>query len=237
MSTITANAARSSHPITSSHANITVFSELLSNALDDCDVALNGLSQTSDLQVKQSKLKQCAITLASAEQLRKSFVLELSLLNSEEKLPFRTIQTGYDARFLRIAQVLKTETNWILKSNLKVSAKTRQSGPECCARPSHHDEMLDATINKQHEIDETINRVKTTAREIVTSGKEIAQTLEVQTEQINSIEKTIKEIDDETHRARSALSSLFRRIMTDKVLLALSFILITLAIIAVIVLV
>jgi hypothetical protein len=221
-------------PTTSSNSNATVFNDLLVKALEATDARLNELSKASDVQAKQSKLPAVEAALKEAQQMKKSFVMEISLMKPAEKAPFRTVQENYEAHLLKIEQTLKVEKAWLEKSLVTGGKNDKRAGANAAMDPNDaHDQLLKQTMNIQGKMGESLVRTRQRAAETVHIGREVADALEGQKDTIIRIDQGVTDVDDEIKRANQILAAIFRRMATDKLVICCSFIMFSLIIVVI----
>jgi hypothetical protein len=148
-------------PTTTSNSNATVFNDLLVKALEATDARLNELSKASDVPAKQSKLPAVEAALKEAQQMKKSFVMEISLMKPAEKAPFRTVQENYEAHLLKIEQTLKVEKAWLDKSLVTGGKNDKRAGANVAMDPNDaHDQLLKQTMSIQGKMGESLVRTR-----------------------------------------------------------------------------
>ena len=214
--------------------NATVFNDLLEKALENADAKLNELSKASDAPTKQSRLPAVENAIKEAQQMKKSFVMEISLMKPAEKAPFRTLQENYEAHLLKIEQTLKLEKAWLDKSMLTGGKSDKKGGAPTHLDPNDaRDQLLKETMSIQGKMGESLVRTRQRAAETVHIGREVADALEGQKDQIIRIDQGVTEVDDEIKRANQILAAIFRRMATDKLVICFSFVLFALIIVVV----
>ena len=162
------------------------------------------------------------------ENSRKFFVFELRAMQSgDEKRVFQAKLDAYDKQIADAEMELKWARTAASKTEL---FDGRKAGPT----DVNADDMLAEAHQIQAKTTESLKRTATRAREARDIGGEILKTMDEQTEQIVRIDEGVQGIDSELTRADEILKSIARRIMTDRIVLAI-LVLIVLAVIAVII--
>jgi len=190
------------------------------------------------MMLPNKKNLQHSAAINEAEQLRKSLVLEISLMKPNEKTQFRALLDGYDVHLFRLKEQLKQQRNWIEKSLLTGG---KNDSWRSLTKVSHQpadvrDKMLQETTVLQSKVGTSLHRSLKTAADTVHIGKSVTEELEAQREQINRIDDTVADVNHEIKQANKILGALMRRILADKLIICFSLILAGL-VIAVIVLV
>src|SRR4051812_27714615 len=93
-------------------SNATVFNDLLVKALESADAKMAELRKATEAPAKQAKLPGAEATIKEAQQMKKSFVMEISLMKPADKAPFRTVQENYEKHLVKLEQDLKLEKAW-----------------------------------------------------------------------------------------------------------------------------
>jgi len=221
-------------PTNTSASTATVFNDLLVKALETADAKIADLTKASDAGAKQSKLSAAEAAVKDAQQMKKSFVMEISMMKPGDKAPFRTLQENYEAHMLRLEQTLKMEKAWLDKS-LLTGGKNDKRGQAAANLDMNdqRDQMLKAAEDTQLKTNESLFRTRKMAAETVHIGREVADALEGQKEQIIRIDQGVTEVDDEIKRANQILAAILRRMATDKLVICFSFILFSLIVVVI----
>jgi len=214
--------------------NATVFNDLLVKALESADVRMAEVTKASDAPAKQSKLPGAEAAIREAQQMKKSFVMEISLMKPADKAPFRKIQEDYEAHLTKLEQNLKLEKAWLDKS-LLTGGKNDKRGQAAANLDGGdtRDQLLKETLGVQGKMGESLIRTRQKAAETVHIGREVADALEGQKDQIIRIDQGVTEVDDEIKRANQILAAIFRRMATDKLIICFSFVMFALIIVVV----
>ena len=134
-----------------SNGNISVFNDLLINTLELAENKFNELGTTTDVATKQTRLQAAEKVMNEANQLKKSFIMEVAVMKSAAKAPFRALQDQHTARLYKIEQGLKIEKASIEKSLLKDGGKSATfrvvGGPNNISQLSEdYDEVHDKVL-------------------------------------------------------------------------------------------
>lgn len=223
-------APASSSASSAPNKGLALFDEMLTKALVLAEEQCLEFAKTTDLAVKYQILNRWELALKECLQMKKSYLMELSQVKTVvDKLKFRACLEAYDLRIERNQQDLKYQRTLFEKAQLL---------PKQGAAPGSSqdtNQMVSETKQVQDKTFQSLGRIKTRMTETVEIGQKAAQDLEAQGDTIKRIHEGVNEVNDEIAKANQILTSIMRRIATDKVVLCFCFIL-TLLVIAVIVL-
>jgi len=218
----------------SGSSNAAVFNDLLVKALENADQKMNNLTKAVEAAAKQTKLPPAEAAIREAQQMKKSFVMEISVMKPADKAPFRTLQENYEAHLLKLEQNLKLEKAWLDKS-LLTGGKNDKRGQTTAGIDGldARDQILKETINVQGKMGESLTRTRQKAAETVHIGRGVAEALDEQKDQIIRIDQGVTEVDDEIKRANQIMAAILRRMATDKLIICFSFVMFSLIIVVV----
>lgn len=219
-----------------SNSNIGVFQEMLAASLEQTETRLNQVKTTTELKQKLARISACEDGLRESQAMRRSFMMELQLLaKPQDRDPYRALLEGYDKRLANVDSQLKWEKTAAEKSALTGGSKA--GGPPGARGPNGEiidpedptntvDGLMKETNSIQLKTTNVLDRTRKRAAEARDIGKEVADTLNGQTEQINRIDEGVTNLDSEVARANQILGAIARRMATDKLVMCFLFVLI-----------
>ena len=217
-------------PVTS--GNIVLFADLLQKAIDNAEKEVRLLT-SAKADDKFGRLGACEAAIREVNQIKKSYIMEMSLLKIADKQPYRIALEGYDARLNELEKTYKSEKGWAEKS-LLTGGKVDKNNPKGQFDPNNaRDGLLKETINVQNKIDESLQKSLKSMTETVKIGGEVADALEGQKDQIVRINEGVAEVDDELKIANQKLGQIFRRIATDRFVICFAFVLVGLIVVVI----
>lgn len=164
--------------------------------------------------------------------MKSSYLMEMSQL--KDKTAYRINLESYEERLDRMKQDFKNQKEAYERSMLLPAGSRREGAAS--AGGTGADEIFGEIHNVQGKTSASLNRSAVRMGEALQMAKDTAADLEAQGKQIEDISEGIRGMDDEIRKANQHLTSIVRKIATDKVVLCFGMILLTL-VIAVIILV
>eukprot|EP00924_Labyrinthula_sp_SR-Ha-C_P000892 maker-scaffold_7-snap-gene-7.33-mRNA-1 protein AED:0.00 eAED:0.00 QI:225/1/1/1/1/1/2/322/233 len=165
-----------------------------------------GYNKTINLQKSQDKLKVLTTTI------RKTFVMELRQQTGQDKYNFQLKLEEVD----KIIEKQKAKLVWLEK---EVLLGEKQREPNALTQETGKSILLQETHKIQDKTEDSLMRTLKTAHEINDIGEETLGQMESQTKQIERVDQTVDQMEDELKKAEVLLRSMIRRIMTDKLIL------------------
>ena len=229
---------------TVAETNVTVFDEALKAALDRAETRLSQL-KSADAKTKAGRFALLDEAMREVGTMRRSFHGEMQLLRPQDKGPFRQALEGYDRRIQSLEQQAKYER----ASNDKMSLLGGKMGKNPFAAdggangdaeappPNSNDAMLKETEKIQAKTTSALERTRKRATEARDIGREVADALAGQTDQIMRIDQGMTEMDSELKRANQIMMSIARRVATDRLVLCFGLLLVGFVIAVVVVIV
>lgn len=208
---------------------------MLQTSLETAESRLGQVKQTTEVKQKLGRINACEESIREAQAMRRSYMMELQLLTKPaDRDPYRALLEGYDKRIANVDSQLKWEKTSSEKTALTGGKGGGEKGgpildPEAQAASSA-DALLKETQDLQGKTTSVLEKTRRRAQETKEIGKEIADTLQGQTEQINRIDEGVANLDSEVARANQILGSIIRRMATDKVVMCFLFVFIALII-------
>jgi len=181
-----------------SETNIGVFDEVLRAALDRAESRL-GQVKRADAKTKLGQFALLDEALREVATVRRSFNGELQLLRSQDKGPYGQALEGFDQRITALDQQAKVERATFDKAALFAEKRVRAADP--AHPPSDNDRMLKETADVQAKTTASLQRIAQRATEARDMGKETAESLKDQQEQMLRIGVGVARVDDEILRA------------------------------------
>ncbi|ORC87819.1 putative transmembrane protein [Trypanosoma theileri] len=212
-----------------------IYDEELKSLEEQVRNLLRALDSATNTDVKLEKYNKAQDYMKRLHKTHHQFKVEVRLLDGNE-------QEVYEKRsqmHLRTINQLKEELQSKRIENISLSAPNLNSGWSSGLEKNDGKDEARAAAARINTIQgSTLESLAMTERllnETETVGTGAATTLRVQTEQIQRVNDNLDELDSDVNRAKKELNAFIRRMMTDKIIICFS-ILIVIGIIVIIVL-
>jgi novel plant SNARE len=167
---------------------------------------------------KADKLRQCETLMARYTDLKKSFRLEMQTLPAAGKDTYKKKLKGFEGRVKK----LHTEYRWH-KNEGDRSELMGERRKDAASRPKDGDGLVDATLGVQDKTKKSLGRTLGMIHSAESTAVETAAELAAQTQQMGRIDDNLERIQDDLHRSRALITSFAKRMMTDRIILCMLF--------------